>query len=266
MKLNAMSYFSGILRAGVRLVMGAALVLAASMAAQAQVYLYGDTNAKEATTLRYIKIERGGPNRALLTFVTGAGKQKITINHIGPDAAFTKADSCIVVMQGPNKFAPKPYIIDGDVLILGMLGFEDMHFAYPFRIRRGRFVQINPNENMYWQVQSHWHFSHVFYDAKRKILVDFNRKSWIDNKNVTAGIYALTNMIRYRGQMLLQDSKKLNLHFDDRDAAAFYREFYPYYQARVDRPLKNPVLEKKTTQLDKRKDDINLDNLPYHLR
>lgn len=237
--------------------------------AQAQLVMRVDTTgAGGPESLKTIIVERGSPGKTAITFLlTGGRQQKVYIPHAGPDECYQKPDSSIVLMKSNSTYEVAPFVQDGDVFILGLLGYDDMHFAYPFKIRRGRFSLIIPDDNMYWQVQSHWHMNYVFYDSKRNVLVDFNRKSWIDTKHLTAGVYTISGLIRFRGEILLEESEKMRLSVKDLSLANFYRDFMPFYQKKMNKPLKytnsNPI--HSTEPMDKRPDRLTLDNKPYHL-
>lgn len=181
--------------------------------------------------IRSVMVERmNNGSGSKITVIDQTGKKRSTIvKHFGPNEAYERPDSSLLVMTSPTTYERHAIYQDADLLLVPILGYDGMHCVYPLKLQGGELKQMRKEENIYWQIMSRWHYPYLIYDHKRNQLIDFNRKNWVDFRNLSAGVYRIGKDVIFRGEIQLKQDKEMDLHIKDNDISSFYKEFIPIY-------------------------------------
>jgi hypothetical protein len=230
----------------------------------AQLIIRGDSTG--STGVRSIEVLRLNTGKgAQVTVVTRTGaKLKCVIPHLGPTECFQNPDTSLIIMKSNTEFDIKPFYQDGNMILLPLLGYEQMHYIYALRITGNTLKSLHQSDQVYWSIMSRWHFPYVIYDPKRDQIIDFNRRSWNDFKNLTAGIYKLGKTANFRGEIYLQDNKDLDLQIISKDINKFYVDFVALYNKRSTGKLRQADGTKITKDSDKGIKKLDISNRIYH--
>ncbi len=232
--------------------------------AQAQLVIRGDSTGKNG--IRSIEVQRlntGKGAQVTVTTRTGA-KLKCVVAHLGPTECYEHADTSLIIMKSDTEFDIKPFYQDGDKILLPLLGYDGMHCVYVLKASGTSIKQLRKSDQVYWATMSRWHFPYVIYDHKRDQLIDFNRRSWNDFRNLTAGVYKLGKLATFKGEIYLQDNKDLDLQVEGKDMSKFYIDFIKLYNKRSGKPLRQADGTRDTKAIDKNVKRLDISNRSYH--